>query len=195
MRVEEKVGQLFLYPSPDDPWELIKKGRVTGVLNAVSASRTRALQAAAQDSRLRIPLLFVDDVVHGFRTTFPIGIAMAASWDLLAIETAARVAATEARASGVTWTYAPMVDVVRDPRWGSVESGSEDPYLVARVGQANLRGFQEAPTPLPAYAKHYVAYGAPEGGLDYYSAQLSDRTLFRHICRHSKQRWTLELVA
>ena len=178
MTIEEKVGLLFLYPGPDDPWDLIKKGLVTGVLHAVSASRTRALQAATQDSRLRIPLLFVDDVVHGFRTTFPIGIAMAASWDLPAIETAARVAAIEARASGVTWTYAPMVDVVRDPRWGSVEGGSEDPYLVARVKHANLRGFHEAPTPLLACTKHYVAYGAPQGGLDYYSAELSDRTLF-----------------
>ena len=135
------------------------------------------------ESRLRIPLLFGNDVIHGFRTIFPVPLAEAASFDPAAVEHSARIAAIEATASGVTWTYAPMVDIARDPRWGRMVEGSgEDPYLGAAMAAARVRGFQgtdlSADNTLLATAKHFVAYGAAEGGRDYNAADVSERTLY-----------------
>ena len=140
MTLEEKVGQLNQYTSDKDATgpvssrgnklEEIKQGKVGSMLNVKGAADTRIVQEAAMKSRLKIPLLFGLDVIHGYRVTFPIPLAEAASWDLNAIELSARVAATEAAAAGIHWTFAPMVDITRDPRWGRVMEGAgEDPYL------------------------------------------------------------------
>nr|MCU0374074.1 glycoside hydrolase family 3 C-terminal domain-containing protein [Chitinophagaceae bacterium] len=152
------------------------------MLNIVGAARTRQLQELALKSRLRIPLLFGQDVIHGFRTTFPIPLAEAASWDLTAIERSARIAAIEASASGIHWTFAPMVDIGRDPRWGRVMEGAgEDAYLGSLVAAARVRGFQGkglgTPTAIMACAKHFAAYGAAVGGRDYNSVDMSERQL------------------
>src|SRR5947207_15640290 len=135
-----------------------------------------------EKSRPTIPLIFGLDVIHGMRTIFPVPLAEAASWDPLAAERAARIAATEAAAMGIDWTFAPMVDIARDPRWGRiVEGAGEDPYLGAQFAAARVRGFQgtdlRAPTAIAATAKHFAAYGAAEGGRDYNVAELSERTL------------------
>ncbi|MBM3449319.1 MAG: glycosyl hydrolase, partial [Bacteroidetes bacterium] len=153
MTLEEKVGQLNQYTSdwnftgpitPDnDKIGQIRAGKVGSMLNVKGVEHTRILQSHALQSRLKIPLLFGQDVVHGFRTTFPLPLAEAASWDIEAIELSARIAATEAAAAGVHWTFAPMVDIYRDPRWGRVMEGAgEDSYLGARIAAARVRGFQ-----------------------------------------------------
>jgi beta-glucosidase len=134
-------------------------------------------------SRLKIPLLFGQDVIHGYRTTFPIPLAEAASWDLDAIEMSARIAATEASASGIHWTFAPMVDIARDPRWGRVMEGAgEDPYLGSLIAKARVEGFQGKGLgnvdALMACAKHFAAYGAAIGGRDYNSVDMSERMLW-----------------
>ncbi|MGH7543202.1 MAG: glycoside hydrolase family 3 N-terminal domain-containing protein, partial [Gemmatimonadota bacterium] len=135
-----------------------------------------------EESRLGIPLLFAHDVIHGFRTVFPVPLAEAATWNPEAVERAARVAAVEATGAGVHWTFAPMVDVARDPRWGRIVEGSgEDPYLGSVLARARIRGFQGEdladPTTLLATAKHYVGYGGAEGGRDYNTVDVSERTL------------------
>ena len=187
MTLEEKLGQLNL-PSVDDrptpaQLELVRKGLVGGFLNLTGAAATRETQrVAVTESRLHIPLLLGYDVIHGYRTIFPIPLAEAASWDSEAVEAAAHVAAREAAAAGVNWTFAPMVDIARDPRWGRIAEGSgEDPYLGSQMAAARVRGFQgtdlRAPEAVMATVKHFAAYGGAEGGRDYNTADVSERTL------------------
>ncbi len=193
LTLEEKVGQLTLSPAEglqtgpyaaEGDGARIRAGLIGSLIGATGAGRTRELQRiAVEESPHRIPLLFSLDVIHGFRTVFPVPLAEAASFDAALAESDARIAASEATANGITWTYAPMVDIARDPRWGRiVEGAGEDPYLGAIFAAARVRGFQGArlddPAALLATAKHFVGYGAPEGGRDYATAELSERTLW-----------------
>jgi len=193
MTLEEKVGQMVQYsgfeyatgPQQSNSaavLEEIKKGKVGSMLNVAGASETRAFQKLSQQSRLKIPLLFGQDVIHGYRTTFPVNLGQAASWDLAMIEKSERIAATEASAYGIHWTFAPMVDIARDPRWGRVMEGSgEDTYLGTRIGLARIKGFQGkglgSLDAVMACAKHFAAYGAAVGGRDYNSVDMSLRQL------------------
>ncbi len=184
MTVQEKAGQLAQYPDDTSGLEgMVRRGEVGAVLNVVGVKDVNALQrVAVEESRLHIPLLFGSDVIHGYRTIFPVPLASAASFDLELIERAERVAAREASAAGVRWTFAPMVDIARDPRWGRiVEGAGEDPFLGAAIAAARVRGFQgrslAAPDSVVACPKHYVAYGAAQGGRDYDAADVSEQTL------------------
>ncbi|OXG03095.1 beta-glucosidase [Flavobacterium araucananum] len=193
MTIEEKIGQLNQYTgdnsatgpitiNPNKQAE-IKAGVVGSMLNIIGTKYTRQYQELAMQSRLKIPLLFGQDVIHGYKTTFPIPLAEAASWDLPAIELAARVAATEASASGIHWTFAPMVDIGRDPRWGRVMEGAgEDTYLGSKIAYARVKGFQGNKlgdlNSVMACVKHFAAYGAAVGGRDYNSVDMSERMLW-----------------
>ncbi len=192
MTLDEKIGQLVLFstdwsitgPSIRDGYrDDVKAGRVGAIFNAYTAQFTRSLQElAVEETRLGIPLLFGYDVIHGHRTIFPISLGEAASWDLEAIEASARIAATEAAAEGIHWTFAPMVDVARDPRWGRISEGSgEDVYLGSRIAAARVRGFQGddlgAVDTVLATAKHFAAYGAAQAGRDYHTTNMSNREL------------------
>src|SRR5680860_78881 len=193
MTLEEKIGQLNQYTGdntatgpitikPDKQSE-IKAGKIGSLLNILGSEHTRQYQELAMQSRLKIPLLFGLDVIHGYKTTFPIPLAEAASWDLEAIELSARVAATEASASGIHWTFAPMVDIARDPRWGRVMEGAgDDTYLGSRIAYARVKGFQgkklEDINSVMTCAKHFAAYGAAVGGRDYNSVDMSKRMLW-----------------
>lgn len=193
MTLEEKVGQLVQYsgfeyatgPQNSNSANVlneIKQGKVGSMLNVAGAEETRKFQELALKSRLKIPLLFGLDVIHGYRTTFPVNIGQAASWDLNLIERSERIAATEASAYGIHWTFAPMVDIARDPRWGRVMEGSgEDTYLGTQIGLARIRGFQGKGLgnldAIMACAKHFAAYGAAVGGRDYNSVDMSLRQL------------------
>jgi beta-glucosidase len=163
--------------------QMIRDGLVGSLFNVVTASDTNAYQRLAlEGSRLRIPILFGLDVIHGFRTTFPIPLGLSASWDPGLVEETARRAAIEASRQGVRWTFSPMVDIARDPRWGRIAEGAgEDPYLGAAFARAYVRGYQGArlddPLSILACAKHYVGYGAAEGGRDYNTTEISERTL------------------
>src|SRR5437899_7097275 len=187
MTLEEKLGQLNL-PSVDnrpsaEQLELLRKGLVGGFLNLTGAAATRETQrVAVTESRLGIPLLLGYDVIHGYRTTFPIPLAEASTWDLAAVEATAHAAAREAAAAGVNWTFAPMVDIARDPRWGRIAEGAgEDPYLGSAMAAARVRGFQgrdlRAPDAVMATVKHFAAYGGAEAGRDYNTVDVSERTL------------------
>jgi len=193
MTLEEKVGQLNQYTGdrlatgPVSPsttkFEDIKAGRVGSMLNVRGAKDTRDVQALALQSRLKIPLLFGLDVIHGYRTTFPIPLAEAASWDLDAIRLSARTAATEAAASGIHWTFAPMVDISRDARWGRVMEGAgEDTYLGSCIATARVKGFQGdglgSLDAVMACVKHFAAYGAGVAGREYNTVDMSDRLLW-----------------
>ena len=193
MTLEEKVGQLnqlssdFAATGPitkdGDKQDRVRQGKIGSYLNVTGAARTRSLQEIAMQSRLRIPLLFAQDVIHGYRTIFPIPLAEAASWDIPAIEQTARIAAVEAAASGIHWTFAPMVDIARDPRWGRVMEGAgEDSYLGSRIAAARVKGFQGKgignTDAVMACAKHFAAYGAAEGGRDYNTVDMSVRKLY-----------------
>jgi beta-glucosidase len=192
MTLEEKIGQMTLFTSD---WELtgptlranykedIQKGRCGAIFNAHTAAYTRELQKiAVNETRLGIPLLFGYDVIHGYKTIFPIPLGESASWDLNAITHSAQIAANEATAAGLHWTFAPMVDVTRDPRWGRVAEGAgEDHYLGAKIAAARVKGFQgnslkEVNTML-ACVKHFAAYGASQAGRDYHSVDMSEMTL------------------
>ncbi len=193
MTLEEKVGQLVQYSGtePTGPTgetinvvEKIKKGKVGSLLNVIGINKIRKMQnIAVKQSRLGIPLIFALDVIHGYKTIFPVPLAMASSWDMDAIEKASRIAAIEATASGIQWTFAPMVDIARDPRWGRiVEGAGSDPFLGAAVARAQVKGFQgknlaHAKTVL-ACAKHYIGYGASMAGRDYNNVDMSNRTLW-----------------
>jgi len=184
MTLEEKVGQLSQYTAlTPQNLEMVRQGRVGSLFNVTGAENTNAAQRiAVEQSRLKIPLLFGYDVIHGYRTIFPVSIATASSFDPELIEEVERVAAREASAGGVKWTFAPMVDIARDPRWGRmVEGAGEDPYLGAVVAGARVRGFQghglaDAHS-LAACAKHFAAYGAAEGGRDYNTVDISQQLL------------------
>lgn len=161
----------------------INAGLVGSMLNVQGVSSTRQYQDLAMQSRLKIPLLFAQDVIHGYHTTFPIPLAESASWDLAAIERSARIAAIESSAAGIHWTFAPMVDVSRDPRWGRVMEGAgEDTYLGSRIAAARVTGFQTHQLggidSIMATAKHFVGYGAAVGGRDYNSVDMSERQLW-----------------
>jgi len=180
MTLEEKLGQLNLLSaggkaSPEQT-ALVRRGLVGGLFNVIGTENTRAVdRVATTESRLKIPLLFGLDVIHGFRTIFPIPLAEAGAFDPELAEATARAAGREAAAAGVNWTYAPMVDIARDPRWGRIAEGSgEDPYLGSLLAAARVRGFQES---ILATAKHFAAYGAAEAGRDYNTADISERTL------------------
>jgi beta-glucosidase len=187
MTLQEKLGQLNQLSvdgqATPEQLDLVRKGLVGSFLNLTGAAATRDVQhVAVTESRLRIPLIFGHDVIHGYRTIFPIPLGEAASWDPEAVEAAARVAAREAAAAGVHWTFAPMVDIARDPRWGRIAEGSgEDPYLGSVLAAARVHGFQggdlRAPDAVLATAKHFAAYGGAEGGRDYNTVDLSERTL------------------
>ncbi|MGF2412563.1 MAG: beta-glucosidase BglX, partial [Ferruginibacter sp.] len=193
MTLEEKIGQMNQYNDDhtatgpvtldNKKQEQIKNGQVGSLLNTVGTERTRSWQQIAMQSRLKIPLLFGQDVIHGYKTTFPIPLAEACSWDLNAIQLTARVAATEASASGIHWTFAPMVDIARDPRWGRVMEGAgEDTYLGSKIAYARVKGFQGNKlgdiNAVMACVKHFAAYGAAIGGRDYNSVDMSDRMLW-----------------
>ncbi|MBK8089727.1 MAG: glycoside hydrolase family 3 C-terminal domain-containing protein [Chitinophagaceae bacterium] len=193
MTLEEKIGQMNQYnddhvatgPVTPDNNKIgqIKNGQVGSLLNTVGVERTRSWQQIAMQSRLKIPLLFGQDVIHGYKTTFPIPLAEACSWDLNAIQLTARIAATEASAAGIHWTFAPMVDIARDPRWGRVMEGAgEDTYLGSQIAYARVKGFQGNKlgdiNAVMACAKHFAAYGAAIGGRDYNSVDMSDRMLW-----------------
>ena len=193
MTLDEKIGQMNQYngdwdatgpiTKDGDKQNQIKKGMVGSMLNVTGVEHTKTLQQIAMQSRLKIPLLFGQDVIHGYRTTFPIPLAEAASWDIPAMELSARIAATEAAAAGVHWTFAPMVDIARDPRWGRVMEGAgEDTYLGSLIAAARVRGFQGNglgnTNAVMACAKHFAAYGAAVGGRDYNSVDMSERQLW-----------------
>ncbi len=192
MTLEEKIGQLSLFTSEMDqtgPFikreyeEEIKQGKVGAIFNAYGADYTRRLQEmAVNNSRLKIPLLFGYDVIHGHQTIFPVSLGEAASWDMEAIERSARIAASEASAQGLNWTFAPMCDIARDPRWGRISEGAgEDPFLGSAVARARVRGFQgddlSSTNTIAACVKHFAAYGAALAGRDYNSVDMSERVL------------------
>jgi beta-glucosidase len=184
MTLEEKLGQLSQYVLEQPEWPpALAEGLPGSILHHGGAALINETQRAViANSRLKIPLLIGYDVIHGYRTIFPIPLAIASSWDPQLAELSARVAAREARASGIHWTFAPMVDIARDPRWGRVAEGAgEDPLLGAAMAAAYVRGFQgknlAAPDALLACAKHFAAYGAAEGGRDYAGTELSEATL------------------
>ena len=193
MTLDEKIGQLVqraggrskaLNSRLDDAeMDRVRAGQVGSYLHVAGAEPLAKLQkVAVEESRLGIPLLFAMDVVHGYRTIFPVPLALAATWAPESEERAARVAAEEATSAGLHWTFAPMIDIARDPRWGRiVEGAGEDPYLGARMAVAQVNGFQGGntlrPGSLMATAKHFGAYGAAIGGRDYNSADISERTL------------------
>ncbi len=200
MTLEEKIGQMNLYngfwevtgPPPAEgsakiKYEHLEKGWVGSMLGVRGVEQVRKIQElAVKKSRLGIPLLFGFDVIHGYKTISPIPLAEAASWDLEAIEKSARVAATEASAVGLNWTFAPMVDISRDARWGRVMEGAgEDPYLGAKVGVARVKGFQgddlSAPNTIAACAKHFAAYGFAEAGKEYNTVDIGASTLYNVV--------------
>lgn len=189
MTLAEKLGQLQQLDGEangnfrPEHREMVRKGLLGSTLNVRGAQRTNELQAiAVKESRLKIPALFGFDVIHGYRTIFPVPLGEASSWDPAVAERSASIAAAEARSAGVHWTFAPMVDIARDARWGRIVEGSgEDPYLGALMARARVRGFQgadySAPDKVLACAKHWVAYGAAEAGRDYNTTDMSERTL------------------
>ena len=192
MTLEEKIGQLNQLSSgsltgPErvvsNGDALIRSGMVGSLFNSVTAAETNAYQKAAiEGSRLHIPILFGLDVIHGFRTVFPIPLGLSASWEPELIEQTARVAAQEASSQGVRWTFSPMVDIARDPRWGRIAEGAgEDAFLGSAIARAYVRGYQGSslgsPDSVAACVKHFVGYGAAEGGRDYNTTEISERTL------------------
>lgn len=200
MTLEEKIGQMNQYsgfwevtgPAPNEgdnklKYDHIRRGLVGAVLNVTGTKNVRKMQElVVTKSRLGIPLMFGYDVVHGFKTVLPIPLAESASWDLDAIEKAARVGAIEAAAVGINWTFAPMMDISRDARWGRVMEGAgEDPYLGAKISVARVKGFQgndlSAPDTIAATAKHFAGYGFVEAGKDYSGAEFTRPTLYNVI--------------
>jgi beta-glucosidase len=192
MTLEEKVNQLLQYPGGAPPAEVARNGgweaaaarsefgSLFGLTDPAEINRIQ--RAAVEKSRLHIPVLFGLDVIHGFRTDFPVPLALSATWDPALVEKVARAAAQESSAAGVRWTFSPMVDIARDARWGRiVEGAGEDPYLGSAMARAYVRGYQgtrlDAPDSIAACAKHYVGYGAAEAGRDYNTVDVSDRRL------------------
>ncbi len=192
MTLPEKIGQMTLFtamwaetgPTIDPNFmQYIEDGRCGSIFNAFTAAYTRSLQkVAVEKTRLGIPLLFGFDVIHGHRTIFPIPLAESCSWDLELIEKSARISAVEAAAEGIHWTFAPMVDIARDPRWGRVSEGAgEDVWLGCRIAAARVHGFQgsdlAANDTVLACAKHFAAYGAAQAGRDYNTVDISTRAM------------------
>ena len=195
MSLEEKIGQLNL-PSDGDIitglseksniTDKIRKGQVGGMFNIKGVEKIKQIQRiAVEESRMKIPMLFGMDVIHGYQTVFPIPLGLACSWDMAAIEESAKIAATEASADGICWTFSPMVDIARDPRWGRISEGSgEDPYLGGEIAKAMVRGYQgkdnsfSSNTNILACVKHFALYGAVEGGRDYNTVDMSHIRMF-----------------
>ena len=191
MSLEEKVGQLnqYSYGQPTGPTtgrstveESIKRGEIGSFLNVTDPVLSNRLQRMAmEESRLKIPLIFGLDVIHGYRTIFPVPLALASTWDANLVERVSRIAAEEATSAGIRWTFSPMVDIARDPRWGRITEGAgEDPYLGSLMARSYVRGYQGetlGAQSMAACAKHYVAYGAAEAGRDYNSVDMSERQL------------------
>ena len=192
MTLQEKIGQTVMYGGSYDQTgpivgadngKFIREGNMGAMLNAMSVKGTRDLQKVAlEETRLGIPLLFGYDVIHGHRTIFPINLGLAASWDLKMVEESSRIAAEEASAEGIHWTFAPMVDISREPRWGRISEGAgEDVYLGSQIAKAYVKGFQgndlSQPNTILACAKHYVAYGAAQAGRDYHTTNMSEGEL------------------
>lgn len=192
MTLDEKIGQTVLFSSTwditgpvsdNDYLDRTVEGSVGGIFNGLTCDFIYRLQKeVVEKSRLGIPLLFGYDVIHGYRTTFPIPLAMAASWDIAQIENATRIMAKEAAADGLNWTFAPMVDIARDPRWGRVAEGAgEDTFLGSAIARAQVKGIQgsdlKSPETMLACVKHFAAYGAPVAGRDYNSVDMSERHL------------------
>jgi len=187
MTIDEKIGQLNLPSSGDittgqanssDIAKKIKDGHVGGLFNIKGVEKIKAVQkVAVENSRMKIPLLFGMDVIHGYNTVFPIPLGMSCTWDMDAVQKSARVAAIEASASGINWTFSPMVDIARDPRWGRISEGNgEDAYLGSQIAKAMVRGYQgklQANNEILACVKHYALYGAAEGGRDYNTTDMS----------------------
>ncbi|WP_316800085.1 beta-glucosidase BglX [Pedobacter frigidisoli] len=187
MTVDEKIGQLNLPSSGDittgqanssDIGKKIKDGQVGGLFNIKGVEKIRAVQKVAiEESRMKIPLLFGMDVIHGYNTVFPIPLGMSCTWDMAAVQKSARVAAIEASASGINWTFSPMVDISRDQRWGRISEGNgEDPYLGSQIAAAMVKGYQgklQANNEILACVKHYALYGAAEAGRDYNTTDMS----------------------
>jgi len=176
MTIQEKIGQMNQLTGTGlstDMISQIKSGNVGSILNELDIKTTNELQRlAVKESRLGIPVIFARDVIHGFKTIFPIPLGLAATWNPQLVESGARIAAIEATATGIRWTFAPMIDIARDPRWGRIaESCGEDPYLTSKMGTAMIKGFQgnklSDPTSMAACAKHFAGYGAVESGKDY----------------------------
>src|SRR5580765_140862 len=178
MTLAEKLGQLqqldgdYQGNARPEQFEMAKKGLLGSTLNVRGAKYTNELQRAALESRLKIPVLFGFDVIHGYRTLFPIPLGLAASWDPAMVERDAAIAAAEARSVGLHWTFAPMVDIARDPRWGRIMEGAgEDAFLGSLMAAAQVRGFQGddygRPDKILACAKHFAGYGAAEAGREY----------------------------
>ncbi|MGJ7543898.1 beta-glucosidase BglX [Variovorax sp. LT1R16] len=189
MSLDEKIGQLRLISiGPEMPIAQLAKeitaGRVGGTFNSVNRPHNRLLQDAAMKGRLKIPMFFAYDVIHGHRTTFPIGLGLASSWDMEAVGLMARTAAKEAAGDSVDMTFAPMVDIARDPRWGRTSEGfGEDPHLVSEIARATVKGFQGS-LPVPAdrimtSVKHFALYGAVEGGRDYNTVDMSPMRMYQ----------------
>lgn len=192
MTLQEKIGQTVMYSGRwdqtgpivgTDNGRYIREGNMGAMLNAMSVKGTRDLQTiAVEETRLGIPLLFGYDVIHGHRTIFPINLGLSASWDLNMVEESSRIAAEEASAEGIHWTFAPMVDVSREPRWGRISEGAgEDVFLNSEIAKAYVKGFQgddlSQPNTILACAKHYVAYGAAQAGRDYHTTNMSEDEL------------------
>ena len=195
MTLQEKIGQLNLPVSGEivtgqakssDVAGKIRKGQVGGLFNVKGVDNIREVQKiAVEQSRLRIPLLFGMDVIHGYETVFPIPLALSCSWDMEAIEESARIAAKESSADGICWTFSPMVDICRDPRWGRMsEGGGEDPYLGSEISVAMVKGYQgddlTDKNTIMACVKHFALYGAPEAGRDYNTVDMSHLSMFNN---------------
>ena len=193
MTLDEKIGQLNLPGSGDivtgqasssDVGKKIKEGSVGGLFNIKTVEKIRAVQkVAVEESRLKIPMIFGMDVIHGYQTAFPIPLALSCTWNMQAIEQSARIAAIEASADGICWTFSPMVDICRDPRWGRIaECGGEDPYLGSQIATAMVKGYQDNDltknTSIMACVKHYAMYGAAEAGRDYNTTDMSRLTMY-----------------
>jgi len=193
MTLDEKIGQLNLpgagdittgQASSSDIAKKIKEGKVGGLFNIKSAAKIRDVQkVAVENSRLKIPLIFGMDVIHGYQTVFPIPLALSCSWDMQLIERSARIAAIEASADGICWTFSPMVDIARDPRWGRIAEGAgEDPYLGSQIAKAMVKGYQgddlSKNNTIMACVKHYAMYGAAEAGRDYNTTDMSRLRMF-----------------
>src|SRR5258705_4049349 len=196
MTLDEKIGQLnLLIPGggiatgtvvSKDVEAKIKAGNVGGLFGVIGVEKIRQAQELAMNgSRLHIPLFFGSDVIHGYKTTFPIPLGLACSWDTTMIERSARVAATEATADGLCWVFSPMVDIARDPRWGRVAEGAgEDPFLGSQIAKAMVKGYQgndlSANNTLIACVKHFALYGAAEGGRDYNTVDMSRLKMYEY---------------
>ena len=193
MTLEEKIGQLNLPSSGDmitgetgssDIAKKIEKGMVGGLFNIKTVAKIREVQRiAVEKSRTKIPLIFGMDVIHGYESVFPIPLGLSCSWDMKLIEQSARVAAQEASADGINWTYSPMVDISRDARWGRISEGSgEDPYLGSEIARAMVKGYQgndlTANNTIMSCVKHYALYGAAESGRDYNTVDMSKQRMY-----------------